>query len=142
MRDENGVPVRFADNSKIELLKELRKYFDGTGKTLHVILDVPWDESNEGKNFDPLLHISRIFPKELIEEDFMMPLPKDPTWLLGNNSVRFVLNDIATIVDPIYQHCPKGQCNLLHYKDDDHLRASYTREHAVWIDSIFDDVLK
>lgn len=142
VRDENGVPVRFADNSKIELLKELRKYFDGTGKTLHVILDVPWDESNEGKDFDPLLHISRIFPKELIEEDFMMPLPKDPTWLLGNNSVRFVLNDIATIVDPIYQHCPKGQCNLLHYKDDDHLRASYTREHAVWIDSIFDDVLK
>lgn len=142
VRDERGMPIRFADNPNIELLKNLRKYFEGTGKTLHVILDVPWDESNEGSDFDPLLHISRIFPKELTDEDFMMPLPKDPTWLLGNNSARFVLNDIATIIDPVYQHCPKGQCNLLHYKDDDHLRASYTREYAVWIDSIFDDVLK
>lgn len=142
VRDEKGLPARFADNTQIELLKKLRVYFDGTGKTLHVILDVPWDESNEGSNFDPLLRISRIFPKELRDEDFVIPFPKDSTWLLGNNSVRFALKDVATIIDPVIQHCPNGQCNLLHYKDDDHLRASYTREHAVWIDSIFDDVLK
>ncbi len=142
IRDKEGMPIRFADNPQINLLKKLRKYFDGTGKTLHVILDVLWDESDEGSDFDPLRHISRIFPKKLTAEDFMVPLPKNPTWLLGNNSVRSVLEGVATIIDPVFQHCPRDRCNLLHYKDSNHLRASYTGEHAVWIDSVFDDVEK
>lgn len=140
IRDANGIPISFANNPKISLLRNLRKSFDGTGRTLHVILDVPWDESEEGKNFDPFRHVSRIFPEKLKEEDFIVSLPENPTWLLGNNTVRATLGDIATIIDPAPLECPQGRCNLLHYKDDDHLRASYTRDHAVWIDSIFDDL--
>lgn len=142
IRDEEGNPVRFVENQNVEVLKSLRKYFEGTGRTLHLILDVPWDESDDGSDFDPLHRISRIFPKELKDEDFTVPLPKNPTWLLGNNTVRAVFEDIATIIDPVPLECPEGQCNLLHYKDDDHLRASYARDHAVWIDSIFEEMGK
>lgn len=138
--DVKGNPVRFADDWKIDVLKKLRKYFEGTGRTLHVILDVPWDESEEGNNFNPLRHISRIYYKELKDEDFTVPLPRNPTWLLGNNSVRSVFEGFATIIDPAPVECPEGHCNLLHYKDDDHLRASYAKDHAIWIDSIFDNI--
>ena len=142
VRDEKGNPIRFADSQKIDVLKKLRTYFEGTGRTLYLILDVPWDESEEGSDFDPVRRISRIFPKELKDVDFMVPLPKDPTWLLGNNSVREVLGDIANIIDPVSIECPEGVCNLLHYKDDDHLRASYAKDYAIWIDSIFDNIDK
>lgn len=138
--NDKGVPVRFVDGHWTRVLKNLRNYFVGNNRTLHVILDAPWDESESGSDFNPLRRISRLHFSELKDEDFMVPLPKDPTWLLGNNSVRFVLEGVATIIDPVSHVCPEGWCNLLHYKDDDHLRASYAKEKAFWIDSIFEDI--
>ena len=140
VRNEKPELVRFEDGHWTDVLKSLRKYFEGKDRILYVILDVPWDESEEGSDFDPVRRISRLYSKELKNEDFIVPFPKDNTWLLGNNSVLSVLEGVATIVDPVSLHCPGGQCNLLHYKDDDHLRASYTRDHAVWIDFIFDNI--
>lgn len=106
--------------------------------SVHVILDVPWDESRDENSYDPLFHISRLSPKEWQGKE--MPLPKDDTWLKGNHEIMDKLSKIATIVDPVELHCPRGKCNLLHYRDDDHLRASYVRNHAVWVDSIFENV--
>ena len=138
--NKKGEPVRFEEGHWTTILKNLRNYFVGNDRTLHVILDAPWDESDEGSDFNPLRRISRLYFSNLKDEDFMAPLPKDPTWLLGNNSVRFVFERVATIIDPVSYVCPEGRCNLLHYKDDDHLRASYAEEKAVWIDSIFDEI--
>lgn len=44
----------------------------------------------------------------------------------------------AHILTPLPWVCPGDQCNLLAYMDDDHLAPSYTRDHAVWIDEVFE----
>lgn len=138
-RDESGKEVSFADGGWKLAIQSLKTRFEGTGRTLHVILDVPWDESETHSNYDPLRRFTR-FQTTLNEKDFLVPLPGDTSWSYGNDVARSVLGPVATIVEPAPIHCPEGRCNLLNYKDDDHLRASYAKDHAVWIDSIFEDL--
>lgn len=135
-----GKEVRFDQGGWMVALQNMRKAFETSDRSLHVILDVPYDESKTHSNYDPIFHLNRYRVGELNTADFMVALPEDKTWLRGNEVVKSVFSDVATIIAPAKQHCPNDMCNLLHYKDDDHLRASYARDHAVWIDSIFDDV--
>lgn len=136
--DENGMPVRFVEGQWVKTLRNLQKYFEGNGRTLHVILDAPWDESENKRLFNPVHYFSRIHPEKI--ESIKVSIPKDPAWRMGNDAVKSILGHFAKIIDPVSQVCPHEQCDLLRYRDDDHLRASYLRDHAVWIDSIFDDV--
>lgn len=135
--DGEGNPVRFCEGRWTEVLRNLRTYFVGKGRTLHVILDAPWDESENKRFFNPVHYFSRLYPQKI--ESIKVSLPTDRTWLMGNEAVKNILGDFAKIIDPASQICPQGQCDLLHYRDDDHLRASYLRDNAFWIDSIFDD---
>ena len=137
---EDGRPVRFCEGEWTKTLNNLKSYFIGNGRTLHVILDAPWDESETKSFFNPVHYFSRLHPQKI--ESIKVSLPADRTWLMGNDAVKSILGDVAKMVDPVLQICPDGQCDLLHYRDDDHLRASYLKDNAVWIDSIFEDVLK
>jgi hypothetical protein len=53
---------------------------------------------------------------------------------------EIALNNGAQVIDPIPTLCPGGQCiralpdSTPIYHDDNHLRASYVREHATWMD--------
>lgn len=48
------------------------------------------------------------------------------------------LNGKVSFIETASKVCPNQRCSLLSYKDDDHLRPSYTENNAVWIDQVFD----
>lgn len=140
IQEDSGRVVTFSEGGWKTAMNVQKKFFEKHKLSVHVILDVPWDETRTESSYDPLFHISRLKPDEW--KGKKQPLPKDETWLYGNIEVRENFDSLATIVDPVLLHCPEGWCDLLHYSDDDHLRASYVKDHAVWIDSVFDDVNK
>ena len=137
--DALGNSVSFDRGGWKVALHNLYEAFATSKRTLHVILDVPWDESKTSSNYDPLRRLPR-YNTTIGEQDFLVPYPKDDAWKQGNDAALATFQSVATIIAPAEQECPQRTCNLLHYKDDDHLRASYAKDHAVWIDSIFDDV--
>lgn len=136
IRGDSGEIVAFSNGGLETAIRAQKKTLKKHDISVHVILDVPWDESRSKNSYDPLLHISRLTSEDWKGKE--MPLPKSKSWLKGNQGVKRQLDSIATIIDPTSLHCPKGRCNLLNYRDDDHLRASYVRDHAVWIDSVFE----
>ena len=140
IRENSGRVVAFSEGGWKTAIDVQRRFLERHKLSVHVVLDVPWDETRTESSYDPLFHISRLNSKEW--KGKKQPLPKDKTWLNGNDAVKKRFGSSATIVDPVFLHCPGGWCDLLHYRDDDHLRASYVKDHAVWIDSIFDDVAK
>lgn len=140
IREDSGRLVAFSEGGWKTAIRAQENFLKKYDLSVHVILDVPWDESRSESSYDPLFHISRLNPEEW--KGKIQPLPKNKTWLEGNNEVKEQLGALATIVDPVSLHCPKGMCNLLYYRDDNHLRASYVRDHAIWIDSVFIDANK
>lgn len=119
-----------------EMIEIYAEYIREIAKTkkVFIILDAPWDTGS----YDPIKRINRL-NSTLTESDFISDFPKQKDWIEGNETVRKYLSDIATIIDPVDQFCPNHKCNLLRYKDDDHLRSSYVRDNATWIDQIFED---
>ena len=77
------------------------------------------------------------FERELVRLG-RVSFPEDDSWLKGNNAVEAKMRGHAHILTPLPWVCPGDQCNLLAYMDDDHLAPSYTRDHAVWIDEVFE----
>ena len=104
-------------------------------KRLFLLLDAPWDE--ETGRFHPMQLLSRLPWKKALLQDFVVDIPTTKPWQVGNEIVRQRVTSGGVIIDPVKQVCPNQKCNLLNYKDDDHLRASYLRDHATWIDPTF-----
>ena len=104
---------------------------------LYVILDAPWDEGSSGSQgtFDPLKHFNRLQPLA----DLKAPPPIMKKWQLGNEIVVKTLSGKARIIDPYAKICSDDICDLRAYRDDDHLRPSWVKEHADWLDLIFED---
>ena len=136
-REKSGDIISFSEGGWERAIGVQRDLFKKHKLSVHVILDVPWDESRTESSYEPLLHISRLRFEEW--KGKKQPLPKDKKWLNGNSEIKKWFVTAAIIIDPVALHCPEGWCDLLHYRDDDHLRASYVRDHAVWIDSVFED---
>ena len=135
-----GEVVSFSDGGLELALKNVAEKFSARRDQvkLFVLLDAPWDTST----YDPMRRINRLNTAPLKWEDFEVDLPKEDLWKRGNELVKKVLDSVGKLIDPTPQVCPNDRCNLLKYKDDDHLRSSYTEREAIWIDSIFDDVEK
>lgn len=135
-----GEVVSFSDGGLELALKNVAEKFSARRDQvkLFVLLDAPWDTST----YDPMRRINRLNTAPLKWEDFEVDLPKEDLWKRGNELVKKVLDPVGKLIDPTPQVCPNDRCNLLKYKDDDHLRSSYTEREAIWIDSIFDDVEK
>lgn len=135
IRERSGRVVTFSEGGWVSAIRIQKESLKKGELSVHIVLDVPWDESRTENSYDPLFHISRLRSGEW--KGKKQPLPKDKAWLQGNDKVKEQFSSFATIIDPVSIHCPEGWCDLFHYRDDDHLRASYVRDHAIWIDSVF-----
>lgn len=97
---------------------------------LFVLLDYPWAD-----NYDPLLHYNRLSFKI---DDFILPLPTEKAWSIGNSFIKKQISNKATFIDPTPTICPNGFCNLLKwYKDNNHLQPNRVESDATWLDIIF-----
>ncbi len=110
----------------------------GDNRSVYVLLDNPWSEGKNGE-FEISKYIgSRFNLREKFEKlNVFVPLPKDRKWSDGNKFLVDKLKDKVFLINADKYICPEGVCNLKNYKDDDHLRASYVKDHAFWIDQVF-----
>ncbi len=124
------------DGGFVEVLNDLRKLAERNPDVrFFFILDAPWD----GYSYDYPKRIGRAFVSEgEILALRAVDLPLDNAWKVGNRLVAERVSDFAVVIDPLNFVCPKSSCNLFNYKDDDHLRQDYVREHGVWLDPIFE----
>lgn len=122
----------------VNAYKEMILFFKklDSSRRVFILLDNPWDESKEFEieKFVP----SRFNIKEKLSNiNILVSLPKDNTWSQGNKFIESKLKENVIFVNAEQGLCPNGKCNLTSYKDNDHLRASYVRENATWIDQVF-----
>ena len=69
----------------------------------------------------------------------MVDYPSDLNWRFGNEQVAQHLKKWVRFIETESKVCPNKKCNLIKsYRDDDHLKASYVKEHATWIDQVFE----
>lgn len=128
---ENGI------NSYNEMIHTFKKL--DSSRKVFLLKDNPWDESGN-REFE----IERFVPSrfniknKLSNLNVVVPLPKDDTWARGNKFVESKLKEKVIFIDVEQGLCPNGKCNLMNYKDNDHLRASYVEKNAIWIDRVFE----
>ena len=98
-----------------------------------VILDSAWLDRGAAKfGITNRLDLSDIKPGFEVQPDQL--------WLRGNETVRKALEGNATFIDGSAYLCPQGLCGFDWFIDTDHLRASYVRDRAVWLDPVFEDL--
>ena len=103
----------------------------------YVLLDYPWD--NHSYDIRNRLVIRRWVDEVVSPKDYIVDYPSDYNWRFGNEKVVEHLKNWVRFIETESQVCPNKKCNLIKsYKDDDHLRASYVKEHATWIDQVFE----
>ena len=100
----------------------------------YIVLDLPWAY---GSTFDLKTRVNRFNINE--EDSYTINVSKDDIWNTGNLSVKDILKTRVTFIDGLSEFCPNLKCDLYNYKDWNHLRDSYSKEHAVWIDAVFVD---
>lgn len=123
----------FADGMN-RYLEWLKKY--GSEKQFYVVLDAPWDSAGE---YDLKKQIkNRLDTGSVIKHGFYVDYPSSTKWADGNKQAERYFSDYATLITTESFVCPDKRCNLLNYKDDDHLRSSYIRNKAFWIDPIYE----
>ena len=107
-------------------------------RKVFILLDNPWDES-ANQEFNMMRYVrNRLAYKDAPLTQVPVPMPQDQTWKEGNDYVLARRARSAVYIDPTDAMCPNGICNLLNYMNDDHLRATFVRNHATWIDPVFE----
>ena len=133
---------------ELDMLEEGLKAYDDlirafraedASRKVYVVLDNPWDES-KNRGFDIELHVPNrlILNRRLSEMNIIVPLPRDTRWSWGNSFVKANLHETVNFIETADSICPKEKCNLSNFKDNDHLRSTYVKENAIWIDQVFD----
>lgn len=113
------------------------KRYDSSRKVF-ILLDNPWDESSIN-TFDPMKRIENRFDVEekILNTNFLVSVTKEANWNKGNLFVKSYLSKKATLIET--NVCRNDKCNLMmSYKDDDHLRSTYVKKYASWIDKVFE----
>lgn len=114
-------------------LEWLKKY--ASEKKFHVVLDAPWGDACE---FDLKKQITnRLDIDSILKQKFEVDYPSNPAWSEGNIAAEKYFSAYADLIKTDVHVCPNRKCNLLNYKDDDHLRSSYIASEAFWIDRIY-----
>lgn len=108
-------------------------------RRVYVIKDNPWDEGDD-RDFDFAKHVNRfsINKENLEEKGIYVKLPKNKEWQYGNDYIEKNRINSISFIETASKICPNGVCNLINYKDDDHLRSTYVRDHATWVDQVFE----
>lgn len=136
VRDEFGKRLNLYEGGfelAMQRQADLLKRYAGQ-KTFFVILDYPWNKSG----YDVSSKINRITKDWAFKDQFMAPYPSMTWWQEGNTLVKQVLSPYANMIETEPEICTNGECNLLFYRDADHLRYSFVRERATWLDPIFE----
>lgn len=123
----------------INAYNRLVESFVNADRKVFVLLDQPWDEDS-GK-FDVLTYVENRFKlKEFfdINQTINVPLPRDSEWKYGNERVLQGWNVPSKFIPTAGFVCPNGKCDLMKYRDNDHLRSSYVKDHAIWLDQVFE----
>ena len=114
----------------MEALKGLMlRYQD---KNYFILLDAPWDHGS----YDLRNHLSRLKPNTEIKS-LVVPYPKLNWWCDGNDYVESVFEQVSTIIHSAEHVCPNEHCDLLRYRDDNHLMQDYLRDNAFWLNPVF-----
>ena len=137
LKYSNGVEkISMSEGGFVRVLSEFRGLAESNPDVrFFFILDAPWDDysyhypNRTGRAFVRQSEIAAVKSVDL---------PVDNVWRKGNELVAEGVSDFAVVIDPLNFVCPKSSCNLFNYKDDDHLRQDYVREHGVWLDPIFE----
>ena len=121
------------------LLKERRDL------KVFIVLDAPNHELGEHQQglTDPMRHVNRFLRNptpEQQDESFTIKAETLPDeWKKANDWARQFFADTAiAFLDPTPIVWPDGQCNLLHwYNDDDHFQPQRVEKEATWIDAAY-----
>ena len=113
-------------------------------KEFFILLDYPWNEGAYDRrnhiwaqgSFNPHRAGNR-WKTETVEHLFV-GYPELSYWEEGNVIVQKMLAGQARFIETASLVCPNRRCDLMNYKDDDHLRSSYIEKHATWIDQVFE----
>ena len=111
----------------------LLKKYQGK-KKFFVILDYPWNKNS----YSLATKINRITKDWAFKDQFLVPYPSMTWWKEGNEAVRKALSPYATMIETESYICHNGLCDLLFYRDADHLRFTFMKERAVWLDQTFE----
>ena len=125
--------IRDSDNTFDDAVNSLFSLINASSSVerMYVILDVPWVDDGRNK--------FRIANRLLVNQTPLIDGMLNSQWRNGNEKIRMLSSAYPKIkiIDPIKVACPSLSCTSLMYKDNDHLRSSYVRDHALWIDHIF-----
>lgn len=97
-----------------------------------VLKDLPWAY---GTSFDLKTKLDRIGSTKV--QNYEMEVSNDDIWNQGNRYIDKLKAENVSFIDGLPLHCPGLKCDLFHYRDWNHLRDSYVKEKAVWLDQIF-----
>lgn len=64
IRENSGRVVAFSEGGWKTAIDVQRRFLERHKLSVHVVLDVPWDETRTESSYDPLFHISRLNSKE------------------------------------------------------------------------------
>ncbi len=134
LSDANGTLHELADDGFEIGIRHLKKLIEKyPEKQFYVLLDYPWSENS----YSALANINRLTKEWARKNEFYVPYPSLNHWKEGNERVKLELNGLVTFVDAEDGVCQNKRCNMLFYRDGDHLRASFVQDKAVWLDPIF-----
>lgn len=136
VKDSSGKCVLLSEGGFEEVLWEWQNIVDKYQDVkFWFVLDAPWDDFS----YDLRNRVDRVgFMSSYGVDVTKVEYPEDDRWLRGNELVEEFLSSRVTILKSTEFVCPEGRCNLLSYRDDDHLKQKYVLEHGVWLDPIFD----
>lgn len=125
----------------------LKKYQELKQKYPHIkfyaVLDAPWDGgyyNEEMGSFDIATHLDRVFFSPEDVRHFLIDYPSQNSWIIGNNTVKAMLGNVATIIEIESKVCPNKKCDIgERYRDDDHLKPRWLEDYAIWLDRVFEE---
>ena len=126
---QNEQPLNFQKTIE-KYIELIQKY--GKDKKVIVLLDAPWDYGS----YDLKNHLNRFNLDSIKTSDFLADYPQNNDWQKGNMYIQDKMSPYASIIKTEHLVCPNKKCNLKNYIDDDHLRSSYIKNNAFWIDEI------
>ena len=122
-----GKPLK--DGGLMDALMDHFSLVKKSGKSFYVMEDQP-----SGETVDWRYKISRLpYSKE---EHYYWSSNDFYGWRLGNQIAASLAGD--SFVKTVNVVCPNGICDSNNYHDYNHLKLSYLRDSAVWLDPIFE----
>ncbi len=142
-RDPNNAPLKFGEPRMERIFDEFKQAIEallGAGKRVTIILSNPTGQAYEpGK-----MIVSRLSFRVEFGTEFFVPKNKFVKFVspVMDRLRRIAYETGAEIIDPVAYLCGDEKClatmdGLPIYMDGNHMRSSYVRNHAVFLDGLY-----